>query len=176
MTEQPKTKLAGDAVVEGDHREIDPATGMQKGYLVLSDEERAKGFVRPVRRNYIHTGTNPTMVGPVLVKPDKDGCGTLTKQSLDIAETYAHLQGTLPAGAVSLGRRNGARLMTDTNEDTKPRKPPTNWLDRPIERSRGPKQPRRRVNNRYASNARAPAPGQTKPTGDEPRNRASKPR
>jgi hypothetical protein len=64
MREQPKTKLSGDAVVEGDHREIDPATGMHKGYLVLSDEERAKGFVRPVRRNYIHTGTNPTMVGP----------------------------------------------------------------------------------------------------------------
>lgn len=25
-------------------------------YLVLSDEERAKGFVRPVRRSYIHVG------------------------------------------------------------------------------------------------------------------------
>lgn len=25
-------------------------------YLVLSDEERAKGFVRPVRRGYIHVG------------------------------------------------------------------------------------------------------------------------
>lgn len=25
-------------------------------YLVLSDEERAKGFVRPVRRSYVHVG------------------------------------------------------------------------------------------------------------------------
>lgn len=25
-------------------------------YLVLSDEERARGFVRPVRRSYVHTG------------------------------------------------------------------------------------------------------------------------
>lgn len=30
--------------------------GMQASYLVLSDEERAKGFVRPVRRSYRHVG------------------------------------------------------------------------------------------------------------------------
>lgn len=30
--------------------------GQQKAYLVLSDEERAKGFVRPVRRTYVHVG------------------------------------------------------------------------------------------------------------------------
>jgi hypothetical protein len=27
-----------------------------ESYLVLSEEERAKGFVRPVRRTYVHTG------------------------------------------------------------------------------------------------------------------------
>lgn len=32
------------------------ADGMQASYLVLSDEERAKGFVRPVRRSYRHAG------------------------------------------------------------------------------------------------------------------------
>jgi len=42
-------------------------------YLVLSDEERAKGFVRPVRRAYIHTG----------------GCGTVTTMGQALAETYA---------------------------------------------------------------------------------------
>lgn len=41
-------------------------------YLVLSEEERAKGFVRPVRRSYIHTA-----------------CGALTRMSQGIAETYA---------------------------------------------------------------------------------------
>lgn len=41
-------------------------------YLVLSDEEREKGFVRPVRRSYIHTV-----------------CGVSTRMSLPIAETYA---------------------------------------------------------------------------------------
>lgn len=30
--------------------------GMQKNYLVLSDEERAKGFVRPLRTRYQHVG------------------------------------------------------------------------------------------------------------------------
>ena len=54
------------------YREIDPATGMQKGYAVLSPEERAKGFVRPVREVYTH-----------LV------CGRDTRMSRDIAETLA---------------------------------------------------------------------------------------
>jgi hypothetical protein len=31
-------------------------SGQQSCYLVLSEEERAKGFVRPVRRTYIHVG------------------------------------------------------------------------------------------------------------------------
>lgn len=55
-----------------DHREIDPASGMQKGYIVLSPEERAKGFVRPVRRTYTHKT-----------------CGTDTTMGLALAETYA---------------------------------------------------------------------------------------
>lgn len=32
------------------------ATGQHEIYLVLSEEERAKGFVRPVRNKYIHRG------------------------------------------------------------------------------------------------------------------------
>lgn len=48
------------------------AGGMQKAYLVLSDEELAKGFVRPVRQSYQHLA-----------------CGTITTMGLAIAETYA---------------------------------------------------------------------------------------
>lgn len=40
----------------GEHLEIDPKTGMQKDYIVLSEAERSKGFVRPVRRSYRHVG------------------------------------------------------------------------------------------------------------------------
>lgn len=32
------------------------ASGMQESYLVLSDAERAEGYVRPVRRTYLHVG------------------------------------------------------------------------------------------------------------------------
>lgn len=35
--------------------QIEPS-GMQKTYLVLSEAERAKGFVRPVRDSYVHVG------------------------------------------------------------------------------------------------------------------------
>lgn len=35
------------------------ADGQQENYLVLSEEERAKGFVRPVRSSYKHVGERP---------------------------------------------------------------------------------------------------------------------
>ena len=41
-------------------------------YLVLSEEERAKGFVRPVRRSYYH-----------------EVCGAITSMGQSIAETFA---------------------------------------------------------------------------------------
>jgi len=46
--------------------------GQNKAYLVLSEAERAKGFVRPLRRSYIHTE-----------------CGGKTTMGLALCETYA---------------------------------------------------------------------------------------
>lgn len=43
-----------------------------KKYLVLSEEERAKGFIRPVRRDYVHSK-----------------CGVETRMGLALCETYA---------------------------------------------------------------------------------------
>lgn len=63
--------LANGSPVTPDYRELKP-NGQQKDYVVLSDAERAKGFVRPVRRSYLH------------VK-----CGTVTTMGQSIAETYA---------------------------------------------------------------------------------------
>lgn len=51
---------------------IDLATGQHKQYWVLSEAERAKGFVRPVRRSYIHAT-----------------CGVTTFMGLALCETYA---------------------------------------------------------------------------------------
>jgi hypothetical protein len=68
---------------------IDPSTGQQREYLVLSEEERAKGFVRPVRRTYIHVGKDPDMQGHVLIKPGQGACGTRTTMAPMLAETFA---------------------------------------------------------------------------------------
>ncbi|OJB09150.1 hypothetical protein [Burkholderia ubonensis] len=35
------------------------ADGQHEKYLVLSEEERAKGFMRPVRESYVHMGKRP---------------------------------------------------------------------------------------------------------------------
>ncbi len=40
-------------------KKVDPVTGLQEAYLVLSAEERAKGFVRPYRDAYKHVGARP---------------------------------------------------------------------------------------------------------------------
>ncbi len=38
---------------------IDPKTGQHGAYWILSEVERARGFVRPVRFKYVHVGTRP---------------------------------------------------------------------------------------------------------------------
>ena len=63
---EPKTEGIGAPA------HIDPETGMHKDYWVLSKEERAKGFVRPIRESYIHKT-----------------CGIKTTMALALAETYA---------------------------------------------------------------------------------------
>jgi len=56
---------------DGSHRELLP-NGQQTGYVVLTPEERAKGFVKPLRDSYVHRN-----------------CGASTKMGRSIAETYA---------------------------------------------------------------------------------------
>ena len=51
---------------------INPHSGQHGAYWVLSEEERAKGFVAPVREKYLH-----------------DACGAVTTMALALAETYA---------------------------------------------------------------------------------------
>lgn len=46
--------------------------GQHEAYLVLSEEERAKGFMRPLRTSYIHSV-----------------CGSVTTMGLALSETYA---------------------------------------------------------------------------------------
>jgi len=66
-----RTLVSGAPVPEdGSHREL-KENGQQKDYVVLSAEERAKGFVKPLRMSYKHA------------------CGTVTTMNIAIAETYA---------------------------------------------------------------------------------------
>lgn len=48
--------------------------GQQASHVVLSKDERSRGFIRPVRRSYVHTDSK---------------CGALTTMGQAIAETYA---------------------------------------------------------------------------------------
>lgn len=54
------------------HGVNDSPVPQNEAYLVLSEEERARGFVRPVRQSYVHTT-----------------CGSVTTMGRSIAETYA---------------------------------------------------------------------------------------
>lgn len=54
----------------------DDRVPMADTYLVLSDTERARGFVRPLRRSYVHA-------------IERGGCGAVTTMGQAIAETYA---------------------------------------------------------------------------------------
>ncbi len=55
----------------GEHLEP-KANGQQKDYVILTAAERAKGFVEPVRRTYLHLK-----------------CGSTTTMGTALAETYA---------------------------------------------------------------------------------------
>ena len=55
-----------------DVRKIDQPVGQHHDYIILTDEERAKGFVRPVRRSYTHSK-----------------CGASTRMGVKLCETYA---------------------------------------------------------------------------------------
>jgi hypothetical protein len=91
--DRSKRTLSDGSPVSADHREINPATGMQKGYVVLSEEERAKGYVRPVRRTYTHLGALTDVFGndgeTVVIRRRMGGCGADTTMGMAIAETYA---------------------------------------------------------------------------------------
>lgn len=73
MNGKPTRQLTDGSPVPEDysHTQLRP-DGQQLGYVVLSAEERAKGFVRPLRHSYVHKV-----------------CGSSTRMATSIAETYA---------------------------------------------------------------------------------------
>ena len=71
MSKEPRKTLSDGTQIYPGHRNL-KENGQQEGYVVLAEEERAKGFVRPVRYTYKHLE-----------------CGVVTRIGLSIAETYA---------------------------------------------------------------------------------------
>lgn len=68
---EPRMTLEDGTQIYPEHTNLRP-NGQQEHYVVLADEERAKGFVRLVRHSYVHLK-----------------CGTTTRMGQTIAETYA---------------------------------------------------------------------------------------
>lgn len=89
MTNEPRKTLTDGRQIYPEHRNPRPdGSGMQNDYVVLAEEERAKGFVRPVRRSYKHLK-----------------CGVVTTMGQTLAETYARdpefYSGTFCCGCLS---------------------------------------------------------------------------
>jgi hypothetical protein len=81
------------------HGSDDEPQPQQEAYLVLSEEERARGFVRPVRQVYFHTT-----------------CRSTTTMSLPLAETYArepHFYGATYCVECSMHRPVGEFTWVD---------------------------------------------------------------
>ena len=69
-------------------------TGQHGSYIVLCEEERQKGFVRPYRDSYRHVGRSErdnaaSDAGVHEVQRRVGGCGTVTTMARAIAETFA---------------------------------------------------------------------------------------
>jgi hypothetical protein len=101
---EPRKTLSDGTQIYPEHRNLRP-DGQQQGYVVLAEEERAKGFVRPVRRSYTHMKS-----------------GTVTTKGQTLAETYARdpkfYSGTFCCGCAAhfpVGV-DGEFVWTGTNE------------------------------------------------------------
>jgi len=67
-----KITLDDGSHVTEDYTTIDPVSGQQKRYIVIEESQRQKNLTRPLQFSYIHST-----------------CGTVTKISKSIAETFA---------------------------------------------------------------------------------------
>ena len=72
MTDKPKLCTTSGEPVDKVRAEQTEVTGQHKAYIVLCDEERAKGWVRPYRDQYQH-----------------DKCAGVTSMGRSLSETYA---------------------------------------------------------------------------------------
>lgn len=80
------------APVEQVRAEQTNETGQHNAYIVLCEDERKKGFVRPYRDAYKHVGTLVEVVHEPsfsVSRHREGGCGTVTTMGRSLSETYA---------------------------------------------------------------------------------------
>ena len=79
LNREPRMTLTDGRQIYPGHREIiqdGERKGQQQDYVVLAEEERAKGFVRPYCESYVHAA-------------ELGGCGAETRMGIALSETYA---------------------------------------------------------------------------------------
>ena len=105
MAESPRTTLSDGTQVYPEHRRL-KANGQQEGYVVLAEEERAKGFVRPLRGKYIHLkcGGTTTVNSQTLIE-------SMARDPSFYSGTFCcHCRAHFPIG------ENGEFVWANTNE------------------------------------------------------------
>lgn len=73
--------------------------GQNEAYLVLSEEERAKGFVRPVRRSYLHVGKVPHYKGLHRLLTDEEKAEYPEKKYVAILTVLTDDEGNFKGGS-----------------------------------------------------------------------------
>jgi hypothetical protein len=94
-------EVLGEAVAPGVANTEDRGDGQQKGYVVLTAEERRKGFVRPVRLTYRHIGKRPKYPLRPLTDEERK---VHVDESADINEQFAAFEQYPPEFAPRTGR------------------------------------------------------------------------
>lgn len=95
---------------DGSHAKLRP-DGQKVGYIVLTPEERAKGFIQRVRNKYVHKT-----------------CGVVTRMGQSLSETYA----TNPwfySGTFCVGCGTHFPLEEFTWDGTTESLDPSDWTD-----------------------------------------------
>jgi hypothetical protein len=90
--EEPKMCTTSGRPVDEVRANQTAKVGQYEDYIVLCPDERAKGFIRPVRNKYVHVGIDGHEVDPN--NPAKHGrtgnaCGVETRMGNALSETYA---------------------------------------------------------------------------------------
>lgn len=119
MTSSERTTLTDGSPVPRDGSHLTPKpSGQQSDYVVLSQEERARGLIEPVRDAYVHVR-----------------CGTLTTMGRALAETYA-AQPSFYSGTFCCGcgahfpvGANGEFFWDKTNQRVGTRRDPLTHLE-----------------------------------------------